>query len=228
MILGIYSDLHCNKPALDSMLSVVGNIDQWISLGDSVGLYPQINEVLDWQYKNNVIYVRGDHEFALLKNKKILGSFTGTDSIKKNAEIISPKNLNYLSHLKNKIDLEYDNIKICLNHFLSSKSKTIKYKKQIDLLELEKIYSDYDFVFFGHTHLPAVIYGYNTIFINPGSAGFPIDVERRCSIVVFNTKTGIFNFIRYDYDTNKLIKIINNFNYNPKLIKYIRNGHKWI
>jgi predicted phosphodiesterase len=228
MILGIYSDLHCNKPALDSMLSVAGNIDQWISLGDSVGLYPQINEILDWQYKNNVIYVRGDHEVALLKNKKILGSFTGTDSIKKNAKIISSKNFNYLSHLKNKIDVKYNNIKISLNHFLSSQSKTIKYKKQFDLMELEKIYSDYDFVFFGHTHLPAVIYGQNTIFINPGSAGFPIDVERRCSIVVFNTKTRIFNFIRYDYDTNKLIKIIKNFNYNPKLINYILNGHRWI
>lgn len=228
MILGIYADLHANFPALEAMQAAAGHVDQWVALGDSVGLYPQVNEVLDWQRQNNVIYVRGDHEEALSQGSELHGSFTGSESIKKQAQIISPENLNTLSVLPDIFDIESDGLKICATHFLSPESKKAESKYAIDVSLLENKYGDYDFVFSGHTHLPAVFYGRNTIFINPGSAGFPVDVERRCSMVTFDTKRRHFNFIRFDYDTDVLIKIIEDSSYNQKFVTYIRNGHRWV
>jgi predicted phosphodiesterase len=228
MIIGIYADLHANMPALDAMQVAAGHVDQWVVLGDSVGLYPQVNEVLEWQSQHKVMYVQGDHEAALLEGSGLSGSFTGTESIKKQAQVISPENLNILSRLPSVCNLESDGLKICATHFLSSESHIAGSKYAIELPALEKEYAGYDFVFFGHTHLPAVLYGHRTIFINPGSAGFPVDVERRCSMVVLDTKRRYFQFIRFDYNTNKLIRAIKDSGYNQKLVAYINNGHRWI
>jgi predicted phosphodiesterase len=228
MILGFYADLHANMPALDAMQAAAGHIDQWVALGDSVGLYPQVNEVLDWQRQYSVVYVRGDHETALFEGGELSGSFTGTESIKKQAQVISTENLNILSGLPSVYNLESDGLRICATHFLSEESHIAGSKYVIDLSLLEKKYEGYDFVFFGHTHLPAVLYGRNTIFINPGSAGFPVDVERRCSMVALDTERRCFDFIRFDYDTDRLIRVVEDFAYNQKLVAYIRNGHRWI
>jgi len=228
MILGIYSDLHANMPALHAMQVAAGTIDQWVALGDSVGLYPQVNEVLDWQRQHSVMYVRGDHEVALFGGGGLTGSFTGTESINKQAKVITAENLNILSGLPGVCNLELDGLKICATHFLSSESHIADSKYAIDLSLLEKKYEGYDFVFFGHTHLPAVLYGRNTVFINPGSAGFPVDVVRRCSMVVLDTVRRCFDFVRFDYDMDKLIKAIEDSGYNQRLIAYIRNEHRWV
>ena len=228
MILGIYADLHANMPALDAMQVAAGHVNQWVALGDSVGLYPQVNEVLDWQRQQSVTYVRGDHEAALFCGGGLSGSFTGTESIKKQAQVITTENLSLLSRLLSVCNLESDGLRICATHFLSSESHIAGSKYVIDLSLLEKKYEDYDFVFFGHTHLPAVLYGRKTIFINPGSAGFPVDVERRCSMVTLDTELRCFDFIRFDYDTDRLIKVVEDSGYNQKLVAYIRNGHRWI
>jgi len=228
MIIGIYADLHANLPALDAMQLAAGHVDQWVALGDSVGLYPEVNEVLDWQRQHSVMYVRGDHEEALFGGSELAGSFTGTESIKKQSQIISAENLNILSGLPSVCDFESDGLRICATHFLSPESHIAGSKYAIDMLLLEKKYEGYDFVFFGHTHLQTVLYGRNTIFINPGSAGFPVDVERRCSIVLLDTVRRCFDFIRFDYDTDRLIRTVEVSGYNHKLVSYIRNGHRWI
>lgn len=228
MILGVFADLHANFQALNAMHKSAPYVDQWVSLGDSVGLYPQVNQVLDWQRLNSVLYVKGDHEEALFLKQPISGSFTASESINKQAKVISGDNLSLLANLQSACDIHLDGLKICATHFLSPESHTTSGKYAMDISILEKKYQGYDFVFFGHTHLPAVLYGRNTVFINPGSAGFPIDVERRCSMVVFNTENRHFDFVRFDYDSEMLIEEIEAANYNPKLISYIRNGHRWI
>lgn len=228
MIFGIYSDLHANFPALEAMQTVAGRVDRWVALGDSVGLYPQVNEVLDWQRQHSALYVKGDHEAALIADGELTGSFTGTESIKKQAKVISRDNLCLLTGLPNKVDIDSDGVKICITHFLAAESHTERSKYAIDVSLLEKEYQGYDFVFFGHTHLPAVLYGRCTVFINPGSAGFPVDVEQRCSMVLFNACNRRFEVVRFDYDTDALIKAIERDGYNEKLISYIRNGHRWI
>ena len=227
MIIGVYADLHANMPALNAMQLVAGHVDQWVAVGDSVGLYPQVNEVLDWQRRNRVVYVRGDHEEALVEVRELLGSFTGTESIRKQAKVVTPENLNLLASLPLVSNLESDGVKICVTHFLTSESQSAKNKYAMDIALLEEKYKGYDFFFFGHTHLPSVLYGRHTIFINPGSAGFPIDVEKRCSMVVLDTVRRSFDLIRFDYDADALIKVIESSGYNQKLVAYIRNGHRW-
>jgi putative phosphoesterase len=225
MILGIYSDLHSNVVALLKMNKILNSVDQWISLGDSVGLFPFINEVLDEQRTKNVLAVNGDHEISLISGKKIENSFTANFSIALQRASISKQNLKYLNTLSENIDVKLANKKIHITHYLHPNLKNHKYI--FDLNYLESAYSTYDYVFFGHTHLPAVIYTKTTIFINPGSAGFPVLTSGLASILKINLKTNYFKFYTISFDSQPLKKAIIFYKYPSILNNYLDNNNNW-
>ena len=227
MILGIYSDLHSNYPALQSMEGIAGEVDEWVALGDSVGLFPDVNGVLDWQRRNQTHYVLGDHEEALIYGRDLEGSQSATESIKNQSRVLSIENREMLQNLKLAEDISSGGLKIRLTHFLSPESRQQDTKYSLDVSALEQIYEGYDFVLFGHTHLRTVIYGKKTIFINPGSAGFPVDVGHQCSMVTLDTVSRLFHFTLFNYDSGALVKSLEKHNYNPRFTQYINNGHSW-
>jgi predicted phosphodiesterase len=227
MILGIYADLHSNLPALRSMEMAAGDVDRWVSLGDTVGLFPAVNDVLDWQRERDALYVRGDHEEALSGTGEIRGSFSGSQSIRSQQLSISADNRAIVERLPETVELEADGHRLLFSHFLTAEARTPEGKYRFDVESLDARYGEYDFVFYGHTHLPAINHGRNTIFLNPGSAGFPVDVDRRCSALVFDTATCSHSLVRFDYDRDELIGQINSAAYNPSLSAFVQNDHRW-
>ena len=68
MRIAIISDIHGNYTAFQAVLADMKsqNIDQVVCLGDTVTLGPQPKEVLDALRKLNCIFIKGNHELALL------------------------------------------------------------------------------------------------------------------------------------------------------------------
>ncbi len=227
MIIGIYSDLHSNLAALHSMVSTFGGIDLWLCLGDSVGIFPDVNEVITWQRNEAVIAVAGDHEKHLLRGESIANSYTGTQAIKLQRQSITPDNFNYLAGLSDSLDLTVGGLKIHISHYVSNEQKDVHHKYFLDQTQIDKLYGEYDFKFFGHTHLPTTIFTKETIAINPGSAGFPIDITRHPSAMRLDTKTRKFDLIRFNFDKILIVRNIVKNGYNPKLIEYLNNGNRW-
>jgi predicted phosphodiesterase len=227
MILGIYADLHSNLPALRSMEMAIGGVDRWVSLGDSIGLFPAVNEVLDWQRDRDAVYVRGDHEEALSGSGAISGSFSGSQSIRSQQLSISAANRSIVTGLPETAELEADGHRLLFSHFLTAEARTPEWKYRFDIESLDSRYAAYDFVFYGHTHLPATNHGRNTVFLNPGSAGFPVDADRRCSALLFDTATCSHSLMRFDYDRDELVEQIESAGYNASLSAFVRNDHRW-
>ena len=71
MKIAVFSDIHGNYQALDTILNDIKNenIDKIIFLGDSVSLGPCPNECIDRLIKENVIFINGNHELYLLNRK---------------------------------------------------------------------------------------------------------------------------------------------------------------
>ena len=226
MILGIFSDLHSNFSALRKMISMNNHVDKWISLGDFVGLYPDVNEVLDWHRLNVEFTVRGNHENSLINNRSIKESFTATDSISRQYKEISNVNYNFLKKLNSRIEFKIDGLNIFAKHILNEDFKEGG-KYHFDISLMEQIYQNYDLVLYGDTHLPTIFYGKHTIFLNPGSAGFPVSFLRKCSMILFNTIDKEFKIVHFDYDKDVLINSIKKNNYHSKLISFIKNNHYW-
>lgn len=73
----VFSDVHGNLPALESMLKDAGPAEGYICLGDTVDYGPWSNECVDRiSSLPNLIYLAGNHEEDFLK-----GSYTGENAI---------------------------------------------------------------------------------------------------------------------------------------------------
>ena len=229
MKIGIISDIHSNNYVLEKLFLKEKKVDYWISAGDNVGLFPNVNSTLELLQKNKIISVSGDHEFYLTSDNEMSHSFSGNESIKKQKQSIKRKNLEYVKKLKQNKKLEFNGNKIFITHKINSKSRSLfdsdKYK--YDYEKLEGIYREYDFVISGHTHIPSVYYGKKTIFINPGSIGFPVCKLKRPSYVIVDLKSLKVSLKAISFNSKPLIKDIIQNNYNEKFVSYLEKGFNW-
>lgn len=227
MKIGIYSDLHSNLPALEKVLERRLDADIWLCAGDTVGLFPFVNEVIDIQREMRVISVVGDHEYFLLSGKKMEHSFSGNESLVKQRKSITADNLKYLQGLRNEESLNLGGLKVHLSHYPTEEQRISMVKSPIHMDAIESAYPEHDLIVFGHTHIPLVSYGKKAIILNPGSLGFPVDIRRRPVAAIFDSFNANVEFLRFEIDGLRLLNAIDTLDYNPALRKYIENGYSW-
>jgi len=229
MVLGVYSDLHCNLPALEALAAETRNrVDLWLCAGDTVGLFPFVNEVLDWQRAHQVVAVRGDHERCLLSGEIMEHSFSGQQALEKQRQALSEHNLAYLETLPEECDLEVDGKRIRLVHALSPAGacmQTDKYLLDPDVMEAR--HAGVDYLFCGHTHRFTVLYNKHGRCMNPGSLGFPVDAGHAPSALLVDTRSDSFEMLRLQIDLTALKDAIRSFGYNAKLVAYLDGGYQW-
>ena len=227
MLVGVFSDLHSNGQALNQMIECAGNVQKWICLGDSVGLFSDVNDVLNWQRSENPYFVQGDHEEALLNPTLNFDSFTANHSIDLQRKQLSLVNQEYLINAPNSLSLTFDNCSVFLSHFITQQARIDTNKYHFNLKDLDPLYAQYDVVFFGHTHLPMAIKSKYTRFYNPGSAGFPVTKDGKASFLIFDTETQKAEHIFFTIKPNPLLESIKANNYHHRLIQYINNNFVW-
>lgn len=224
MKIGVFSDVHSNNYALNEIFKAEKDINKWLCSGDFCGLFPNVNETINLLRENDVIMVLGNHENSLINSSiKIENSFTANQAIKKQRETISKKNMKFLHQLKPAIDIVVNNKKIHMTHELQPELG----KYTFNFKALTKSFKS-DFIIFGHTHLPLVQYLNNSIVINPGSLGFPVDLKRKGSYMILDLEEMEVKLRHIKYSKTSLISDIKRNKYNHKLIQYIANNHEWI
>ena len=225
MKIGIFSDLHSNVYALNKMLNLESNVDRWICLGDFVGLFPPVNEVVDKFRIYEFVVIKGDHEKFLLSGKKMEYSFTGNDALERQRKQITQINKEYISTLNDALSITLGGIKMRLLHTFQSDNEQSDKKYSIDLKALNDKFSDFDIVMFGDTHLPLILYCKDVVLINPGSCGFPIDVTGKPSYIVFDTRTLSCKIKRFQFNKKKLLADITKHGYHRKLYDFVKDGY---
>lgn len=96
------SDIHGNFPALQAVWADIKSrgISEIYCLGDLVGYYCQINEVISFIRDNHIPCLMGNHDYALCYNEgKITRSKTCTSILKSQLSFISITNLYFLRTL---------------------------------------------------------------------------------------------------------------------------------
>ncbi len=68
------SDLHGNYPALEAVLKDIDakGIKNIICLGDVVGYYSMINEVIETLHKRKIPTIMGNHDFAMVNTHGVI------------------------------------------------------------------------------------------------------------------------------------------------------------
>jgi len=223
--IGIFSDLHSNIYALDRMLEIASDVEKWICLGDFIGLFPPVNEVVSKIRLLEFTAIRGDHEEYLLSDKKMEYSFTGNDSLERQRKQITHENRDYISGLRNTLSITINGIKMRLFHSLLNDGEPGDRKYALDLKDINDKFSNYDIVMYGDTHLPLISYCRDVVVVNPGSCGFPVDKIRQPSYAILDTSDLSCEIRRFDYDKKQLLNDIMTHGYNQKLYDFIENGY---
>ena len=235
MKIGIISDVHSNIDALIAVFNKFQeeNINQIVCLGDVIGIgpYPQkcIQYLMD---RNDMInaFVKGNHENYLLKgipkrnhNEKNAKPLSEEEIATHtwNHRQLQPKQVEFISKLKNRDVLEIENKKIVLEHYpMDNKDK---FKKFYKIPTLEQICENFenknaDIYLFGHTHTQIYYENNNKYFINPGSLGCPINTNCACAGILEIKNNNIkYEQLEIKYDIHKVINDI-------KTIKYPLNN----
>lgn len=226
MVVGIYSDLHCNLAAFDSLLRLRKDADIWVCAGDTVGLFPFVNEVVDRQRELGPVAVKGDHEIALIDRSEISDSFSGNQSITLQRAAISGVNREYLAGLPLEADFEADGVRVRVRHALHGLAdRTLKFN--LEQSAWDRADEEIEVLVVGHTHLPAAVTGKHVTLLNPGSLGFPVSHLRKPTAMFFDTATRTARSCVFDIEVETLIERIRSASYNSKLAEYLRKGFIW-
>lgn len=221
MILGVVSDIHGNWWTLQDILKQNTAIDQWVCLGDFIGLSPMVNETIGLLMTHHVICIRGDHETCLVKNTELKQSFSGNKVLILLRKVIPKETKEWILALPTKRVIRFDKVTILLTHNITGPSLNKKYI--FDLNRFEQTYNTFDIVLFGHTHLPFYWEGKQTIFLNPGSLGFPVSKTKLGVYATINTETLQTKFHWVNVHIEDSVRMLQKYAY-PKRIIDIMKG----
>ncbi len=227
MIYIIFSDIHSNLEALNTLIQATKNIpnSQWICLGDVVGYASHPNECIQLLRRYNIPTVIGNHDYALLHtserrkfNQLALEAIYWQLKIIKNVHNTFIKELPFTRQFGEEFSVTHSDFSSPSNFF---------YVDNVYAAEKSFKAMMSPMGFFGHTHLPMIfeeepgqngrlcpritmqsIQGKRMIhlkrdrryLINPGSIGQPRDGDPRLSFVVFDSKEMVVTFQRMNYN----------------------------
>lgn len=206
MLVTLISDIHANFEALSAISEVVESTDMVICLGDIVGYYCQVNEVIDYLRKIDAHCILGNHDNFVLRgyNTDIPPAVKfGIDYAK---QVINNDNLKWLSELPLVIGDIIDGKSILMVHgspwnpmndYLYSNNQRV-----FDLYDFQ-----YDVIAFGQTHRRfKLIQAEKPYILNPGSIGQSRDVICKACALIWNTQTMDVEWVIRNYDSSKVIE----------------------
>ena len=224
MRIAIFSDIHGNKEALNSIIEDIKkeNIKEIICLGDTIGIGPNPKECMDLIINNNIKMVLGNHELYFLKGTNIDDNLGESEIKHQNwiKEQITDRQKQFLEECNMTIEKEINGKKVLFEHFpidYNSKEQypfyDLKIAKDGSIKEIVDILN-YDLIFIGHEHNDFCID--NKLF-DIGSSGCRKDNKTRYTIFdteTFMVETKIINFdreifisdlLKYEYPDRNLI-----------------------
>ena len=201
------SDTHANYPALKALDPYIDNVDVTICLGDIVGYYCDINEVIDYLKEKKVICILGNHDRYLIegleKQTKLLNS-----SVRFGIEIakqtISKENLRWLNSLPISLGLIYDQCSILCCHgspYDPISEYVFDNNNLASVIEKHK----YNIIALGHTHREFVRKINDTIILNPGSVGQARDHKNFVCAKILDTESMNIETLLLEYDYKSTI-----------------------
>jgi len=193
------SDIHGNLPALTSVWKDIQSrkIDRVVCLGDLVGYYSQINEVIALLRQNNVTCLMGNHDYALAFNRGIIHrSRTCTNVLTKQLTYIQQDHLEFLKTLPQSLEIEDGtNTILCVHGGLND--AVDEYLGPLNEAYFTGLDKKITHVVTAHDH-KARIQDFSTIhYANSGSVGQPRDHNPLAGYVVY--EAGKFEIVRVAY-----------------------------
>jgi putative phosphoesterase len=211
MRIAIFSDIHGNLQALDSVLADIAaqKPDAVYCLGDLVGYGANPNEVTERVRREGYPTVMGNYDDGVGFDRDECGCAyreeaereRGQRSLEWTKARVTPENKAFLRTLVKEIRFEDGGKRILLVHGSPRKINEYLFEdRPVSSFERLAASSDADVIVFGHTHKPYVKDVAGVTFLNVGSVGKPKDGDWRACYALLDE--GKATFRRVEYDVN--------------------------
>jgi diadenosine tetraphosphatase ApaH/serine/threonine PP2A family protein phosphatase len=213
----VVSDIHCNAPALESVLQHAPDFDAVLCLGDIVGYGPNPNLCVERIQDYDLVSLAGNHDWGAV-GKADLRVFNrdARQALNWTNEELTKANREFLRELPVKASLTEA---VLLAH---GSPRDPVWEYLVDVASAAQIFRKYEFelLFVGHSHLPLVFEWQGgedrarslpakvdvpmslegqRLIVNPGSVGQPRDGNPQASYGLLDLEAQTWTFRRVAY-----------------------------
>ena len=213
MKIAVISDIHGNYDALVEVINKAKkeSVEHLLVLGDIVGYYYHPDKILNLLSEWSFDIIKGNHE-------KILEDLIADSSLGKSIRLkygsghqdainkLTKQQLKFLGDLPETKSVQFNETSLLMCHGSPWSNDFYIYPDCENEIILKCDSKENDFVLIGHSHYAFAIKNLNSILINPGSVGQSRQTGGKASWVIIDTKNGCFQLLSTDYNTEKLIK----------------------
>jgi putative phosphoesterase len=209
MRIGVLSDIHANRVALEAVLDDLEDreVDALVHAGDVVGYNPWPAACLEVLRERSVPTVMGNHDRAVASGTAFRFNDMARAGVEYAREQLSDDQLQWLADLPDERVVADGRVHIVHGHPDDPDRYTYPGEFSADMVRGEA-----DVLVMGHTHVQghAVFEdgGEKTIAMNPGSVGQPRDSDPRAAYSILDLDAVDVEEYRIEYDIDQVIEAV--------------------
>lgn len=218
MKLGLISDVHGNRPALDAVLDDMPDVDECIHAGDVVGYGPYPEAVLEAFRERDIVSIQGNHDRAVLGD--FHENFHGIPKAAAlwTADRLSDDDLAYLDALP--VERVRHDGRVRVVHGAPDRPNQYVYPEDFE----PSLLAGEDVLVLGHTHMQASETFDAGIVVNPGSVGLPRDGDWRAAYAVLDLDERTVECRRVEYPKERVQARIEEYGLPEALVGGLEHG----
>ena len=202
MEIGVVSDVHANRVALDAVLDAMPAVDLLVNAGDVVGYNPWPVECVEWVRDRGVPTVMGNHDRETARSGAVRFNRMANAGVEYARERLSDEAREWLATLPDRRTVADGRVRIVHGHPEDPDRYTYPAEFSPAMLDGEEV------LVTGHTH----VQGHRTfeegVVMNPGSVGQPRDGDPRAAYAVVDLSTDppTVDERRVEYDVERVVE----------------------
>jgi putative phosphoesterase len=194
MRVGVISDIHANRVALETVLTDMPEVDELVCAGDVVGYNPHPADCVEAVRERKIPTVMGNHDRMLAAGRNFRGNHMARAGVEHARQELGDDATGWLADLPDERTLFEGRVKMVHGHPDDPDRYTYPEEFSPGMLDEE------DVLIMGHTHVQhAEKYG-EGIVLNPGSVGQPRDSDPRAAYAVVDLDAFTVDEHRVEYD----------------------------
>jgi putative phosphoesterase len=218
MRVGVISDIHANRVALDAVLEDMPEVDALVCAGDVVGYNPWPSECVDAMRERDVPTIMGNHDRSVVTETGYPGNRMADAGVRHAIDELDDDQMEWLRSLPEERTCFDGRMKIVHGHPDDPDRYTYPGLFSEDMLDEE------DMLVMGHTHVQHHEIYDDGVVMNPGSVGQPRDSDPRAAYAVVDLDDLTVEDHRVEYDIEAVIEAIDDAGLPVDTGKRLRKG----
>ncbi len=204
MQIGVVSDVHGNRVALDAVLAAMPDVDLLVNAGDVVGYNPWPAECLAAVRDRGIPTVMGNHDRATADDGPVRFNPMANAGVEYAREQLDDEATAWLAELPDRRTVADGRVRVVHGH--PDNPDRYTYPREFS----PRMLGDEELLVTGHTHVQGSRTFDQGVVMNPGSVGQPRDGDPRAAFAVVDLDADppVVDERRVEYDVERVVEAV--------------------